>query len=88
MDCLHHINLPCLIQFLFSCRNEIQTVRAALYVRGLLLLIGKFSIKFAIFIAIVSYALFGNKIMDESSKDSSVIKDICYCEAEPSNLFQ
>ncbi|XP_021928195.1 LOW QUALITY PROTEIN: probable multidrug resistance-associated protein lethal(2)03659 [Zootermopsis nevadensis] len=53
-------------------RNEIQTVRAALYVRGLLLLIGKFSTKIAIFIAIVSYALLGNKITAEKVRDFCV----------------
>lgn len=48
-----------------SCRREIQTIRAALYVRGLLLSFGKFSTKIAIFIAIVSYAVLGNKITAE-----------------------
>jgi hypothetical protein len=54
----------------FFCRHEIQTVRAALYVRGLLLSFGKFSTKIAIFVAIVSYAALGNKITAEKVRDS------------------
>ncbi|PNF26824.1 hypothetical protein B7P43_G17385 [Cryptotermes secundus] len=46
-------------------RHEIQSIRAALYVRGLLLSFGRFSTKIAIFIAIVSYALLGNTVTAE-----------------------
>jgi hypothetical protein len=53
------------IFLLLFCRHEIQSVRAALYVRGLLLSFGKFSTKIAIFVAIVSYALLGNTVTAE-----------------------